>query len=603
MHLLSRIFLFIILPLFVSAVLVLHFINFEVKAQYTPSWENSNQTEVIRGKPYQILEVNLTFDKNSSSKIKTDSVIKRVGYAPKMPDLENAYSLELLSTEGKIISKTEFIPPTDVHGLPAEPGKEGKPSQGVVLDKVNFALTISLDSASRFRILSPEGSELLTQEIGTTEVKRGNGKYKSIKGSNVNKVSALSFNLTPKADAVESASDNYLDIAFVGDDYTDMNQFAQDAERAASFMVGLEPFKSRATQIYFHQVENTSDLRCYFHTDRIILCDYSSIYSAVNSSGVPYDKVIVLYNTPQYGGSGGDIAMSYNGIQEKEVVTHEFAHSLGLLLDEYTLYGQGPIDGRVQKNCYSGIPPASSWSNMVGKDDYALGCNYQNWYRPSQNSIMINLLSPWFNSPSQKALKDRMNFYAGSFSDPTPPVVNITSPANDTRILDNFTVETTATDNLGISQVQFWVNGVFISSKYLGPYSFTHQVNATDNIYNIQIKALDTAGNVSTKNIRLLADSDGDGFNDSLENFLGTNASRKCANNSTPNNESGQDAWPFDFDDNQIANTLDMGKYVAVLNSVAGDGKYQQRFDLNRDGRINTFDTGKYTSALNKKCI
>jgi hypothetical protein len=99
------------------------------------------------------------------------------------------------------------------------------------------------------------------------------------------------------------------------------------------------------------------------------------------------------------------------------------------------------------------------------------------------------------------------------------------------------------------------------------------------------------------------SDSDRDGFSDSREIYLGTNPNKKCADNSIANNEGGQDAWPLDFDDSQKANTIDVGKYIPVLNKKVGQPGFSTRYDLNQDGVINTIDTGLFTPQLNKTCL
>ena len=101
----------------------------------------------------------------------------------------------------------------------------------------------------------------------------------------------------------------------------------------------------------------------------------------------------------------------------------------------------------------------------------------------------------------------------------------------------------------------------------------------------------------------ILNDSDCDGFTDLNEAFIGTDPVRWCAVTSQPNNELQPDAWPLDFNDDQKANTIDIGFFVPVLNSMAPGPPYHVRFDFTMDGKINTIDVGKFVPALNKKCL
>ncbi|MEK7573266.1 MAG: CAP domain-containing protein [Patescibacteria group bacterium] len=92
-------------------------------------------------------------------------------------------------------------------------------------------------------------------------------------------------------------------------------------------------------------------------------------------------------------------------------------------------------------------------------------------------------------------------------------------------------------------------------------------------------------------------DSDGDGFIDGIENFIGTNPNKKCATTSTINDET-PDPWPVDFDDNKIVNLSDLGKYNAAMSSSIGQANYNQRLDLNADGIINGADYQKESQYI-----
>jgi hypothetical protein len=102
-----------------------------------------------------------------------------------------------------------------------------------------------------------------------------------------------------------------------------------------------------------------------------------------------------------------------------------------------------------------------------------------------------------------------------------------------------------------------------------------------------------------------------DGFPDSgapvgakaSDAFLGTNPLRHCAADSTPDNEPLPDAWPFDFNDDQLAGLADVSKYSSVFGSHSPGPPYAVRFDLNGDGRITLPDVAQYSSVFGKKCF
>jgi hypothetical protein len=90
---------------------------------------------------------------------------------------------------------------------------------------------------------------------------------------------------------------------------------------------------------------------------------------------------------------------------------------------------------------------------------------------------------------------------------PTPtgdtqaPSVSITSPQNNTSVFRGSLVNitATATDNVKVTKVEFYVNGTKISTDTLSPYSAFWNVPFSRNkAYSLVAKAYDAAGNVGT---------------------------------------------------------------------------------------------------------
>ena len=77
-------------------------------------------------------------------------------------------------------------------------------------------------------------------------------------------------------------------------------------------------------------------------------------------------------------------------------------------------------------------------------------------------------------------------------------------------------------------------------------------------------------------------------FNDCLENFVGTDPLRECADTTTANDEA-VDSMPADLDDDRSVNVTDRTLMVLALKAYNG-GIYKQRYDLNADGAINVTD-------------
>lgn len=153
-------------------------------------------------------------------------------------------------------------------------------------------------------------------------------------------------------------SSRAIHIAFVADGYTEdeMEDYLADAHKAVESIFGHEPFKSLRDRFSIIAVRSPSaesgasipskgiwrDTALGSHFDTF----YSERYLTTLHlrklhdllAGTPYEHIIVLVNTPHYGGGG--ILNSYNLSMTKHpafvpVVTHEFGHSFAGLADEY----------------------------------------------------------------------------------------------------------------------------------------------------------------------------------------------------------------------------------------------------------------------------
>lgn len=214
---------------------------------------------------------------------------------------------------------------------------------------------------------------------------------------------------------VEASTVGKLVVAVIGDDYVDGQRalFEGHAQRAADHLLTYEPYKHRAGEISFVFVWNTRDLGCSPPTGRLIICNGTTVMSALYEAGVSYDHVHVLKNTGSYGGAGGGtISTAYVGSLGPQVSVHEMGHGIGGLIDEYVSYGNVMLDGQLLAQCAktTGFPTDPLWA---GVDPVAMrtGCRYANVKRPSPHSIMERLDARYFNLPSQRLIERKIDYY------------------------------------------------------------------------------------------------------------------------------------------------------------------------------------------------
>jgi hypothetical protein len=86
--------------------------------------------------------------------------------------------------------------------------------------------------------------------------------------------------------------------------------------------------------------------------------------------------------------------------------------------------------------------------------------------------------------------------------DTTPPTTSITSPANGATVSGTVTVSASASDNIGVTQLQLLIDGAVIGTLTASPYNFSWNTTAIANgSHTLQTKAYDAAGNVATSAI------------------------------------------------------------------------------------------------------
>src|SRR5687767_13538193 len=92
--------------------------------------------------------------------------------------------------------------------------------------------------------------------------------------------------------------------------------------------------------------------------------------------------------------------------------------------------------------------------------------------------------------------------------DTVPPTVSITSPANGSIVArkSTVTISATASDNVGVTRVEFLVNGALQCTDTAVPYNCNWRVPAAPNkTYQLQARAFDAAGNSATASIQVTA--------------------------------------------------------------------------------------------------
>ncbi len=188
-----------------------------------------------------------------------------------------------------------------------------------------------------------------------------------------------------------------VDVVIIPDGYSkdDMDKFNSDVKRFIGYFFDCSPYKENKNNfnfwtvyafsqesgtdipgklVYKNTVLNTSFYT--FNTERYLMTyDVKSVRDIAGI--VPYDQIMILVNSPIYGGGG---VFNYYSIVSSDddysdyVVCHEFGHAFGDLADEYWTSDVAVNDyfnlnvEPVQPNITTLVNFESKWKNLVDKN-------------------------------------------------------------------------------------------------------------------------------------------------------------------------------------------------------------------------------------------
>ena len=118
-------------------------------------------------------------------------------------------------------------------------------------------------------------------------------------------------------------------------------------------------------------------------------------------------------------------------------------------------------------------------------------------------SAKVAIATSQLNSPTSLSLAPdsvvALDYSISTSTDTTPPTTSITSPVNGATVSSTITVAATASDNVGVTQVQLYADGAPVAMDTASPYTFSlNTVSLTNGSHTLQTKAYDAAGNVGS---------------------------------------------------------------------------------------------------------
>lgn len=248
-----------------------------------------------------------------------------------------------------------------------------------------------------------------------------------------------------------------IDVAILAEGYTlqEIQTFYEDADIACKSIFDHEPFKSMKKRFNVVAVASPSTdsgvsvprLNEWKHTafgshfstfysDRYLTTSrVKAIHDAL--AGIPYEHIIILANTEEYGGGGiynSHTLTTAHHPMFRPVVVHEFGHSFGGLADEYfydndVMTDTYPLDIEPwEQNISTQVDFAAKWKDMLSEntpvptpaevsENYPTGVyegggySAKGIFRPAENCRMRTNEYPAFCPVCQRALRRIIEFY------------------------------------------------------------------------------------------------------------------------------------------------------------------------------------------------
>jgi hypothetical protein len=175
-----------------------------------------------------------------------------------------------------------------------------------------------------------------------------------------------------------------------------------------------------------------------------------------------------------------------------------------------------------------------------------------------------------------------------SVADTTAPTISITAPSGGSQVNGTISVSASASDNVGVTKVEFYVDLVNKGTDQTSPYSFSwNTATVTNGAHTLLSKAYDGAGNVRTSTIVNVAVS-----NTTASGFRCTVLGDPSCYESVVDGEINIYDWPA-FSSRYGA-TVDPGASCTAAGQLAC-------INCNSDSMINIFDFSCFARAYLKR--
>lgn len=161
------------------------------------------------------------------------------------------------------------------------------------------------------------------------------------------------------------------------------------------------------------------------------------------------------------------------------------------------------------------------WPKMIisvdgNQQGTALSVNTNTWKKYTQNvniSAGTHVVSVKFPNDYYRSSKCDRNLYVDTISlfgelpvlpDAIAPTVSLTAPKEGATVSGNVVMSATASDNVKVQKVEFYLDGSLQATSTASPYTFTgNSLQVANGIHTVSAKAYDSTGNTATSSAKV----------------------------------------------------------------------------------------------------
>lgn len=286
--------------------------------------------------------------------------------------------------------------------------------------------------------------------------------------------------------------DNRINVVILGDGFTEpeLPKFSMEAQKFADFFLGYDPYVRYRNYFNFFAIRTPSvesgvtnpgtapdaykdqpvgTKNTFFGSTfgssihRLVTISKYDVLQGLLANQFPmYDLVIVLVNTPYYGGSGGGISVHTLHTQANTIGVHEIGHTFSHLNDEYWA---GPGYGWEAPNMTLESSAArvrwKNWLNEPGISIYKHGDTGDAalWHKPANGTCLMEYLNQGFCVVCREATVETLLKQVNPIEKAEPAPGSVVT----VKDVQTFKIDL-LTPNPNTLQVQWTVNGDLIKS-------------------------------------------------------------------------------------------------------------------------------------------